>query len=157
MRFVVIAALLAFTVPTARAGDGCYPVPKTPNTPTGIAGCVRWGSGIASEYGPGHGVAMNSCTWVRRHSSGCGWVTITSVQSGRSVTVPVIDFCDCFTGTPDERIVDLQYGVRDALGLNPSAGLWPVLVEPARGAGAASPQTPRPVPAPSFTLPDTAT
>jgi hypothetical protein len=96
-----------------------------------MAGCVRWGDGIASHYGPGGGVAMNFCTWTLRHTEGCGWVRITSHDTGRTVTAPVVDFCDCYTGSADERIVDLQYGVLAALGLTPARGLYPVTVEPA--------------------------
>ena len=122
---------------------GCYPIPITPDSPTGIAGCVRWGAGIASTYGPGRGVAMNFCTWARRHSTGCGSVSITSQDTGRTVTAAVIDFGDLYTGTPNERIIDLQYGVVEALGLDLSLGLWPVIVEP--------------VTAPPMLLPNTST
>lgn len=109
--------------------DTCYAVPRTPNTPTGIAGCERSGVGIASTYGTaGFGVAMNDCTWARRHTSGCGHVTIIDPATGRSVLAPVVDFCDCYTGTSDERIVDLLPGVVDALGFDRSRGLWRVVV-----------------------------
>jgi hypothetical protein len=110
-------------------GDGCRPEPITVYTPTGIAGCQREGEGIASHYGPGQGVAMNFCTWTLRHAEGCGSVQVTSLQTGRSLLVPVVDFCDCYTGTSNERIVDLQWGVVQALGLELSQGLYPVLVQ----------------------------
>ena len=123
---VLFAILAALTTPDAAAA--CEPTAITANTPTGIAGCHREGDGIASHYGPGTGVAMNYCTWERRHTSGCGSVTIQSHTTGLTVIVPVVDYCDCWTGTPDERIVDLQYGVVDALGLDRSLGLYPVTV-----------------------------
>lgn len=126
---IVITALLAIAA-TARAGGpypGCEPEPVTPSTPTGIAGCEVFGSGIASHYGPGGGVAMNFCTWERRHSTGCGSVTIRAA-TGLTATVPVVDFCDCYTGTADERVVDLQYAVLAQLGLDPARGLYPVQV-----------------------------
>ena len=126
---LVLFALLFFVMATDVAA--CESTPITANTPSGIAGCERWGAGTASHYGPGDGVAMNFCTWALRHSSGCGWVTITSAQSGQSVSALVIDFCDCWTGTPDERIVDLQYGVVAALGLDLADGLYPVSVQAA--------------------------
>jgi hypothetical protein len=127
---MLLAGFLLAVSPISHSSgtDGCRPEPITPNTPTGIAGCVRWGQGTASHYGPGGGVAMNFCTWTLRHSAGCGWVTVTSSQSGLSVTVPVVDFCDCYTGTPDERIIDLQYDVVAALGLSLSTGLYEVTV-----------------------------
>ena len=88
-------------------------------------------SGWASEYGPGNGVAMHFCTWTVRHAQGCGTVTITSVQTGKSVTVPVVDFCYCLVpGTSHPyRIVDLQFDVVAALGLNVADGLFPVSVK----------------------------
>jgi len=133
LRSMLLAGFLLAVSPINQSSgtDGCYSVPVTANTPTGIAGCVRWGQGIASHFGPGNGVAMNFCTWVVRHNAGCGSASITSVDTGRTVVVPVVDFCDCYTGTPSERIVDLQYGVVTALGLPLSQGLYPVVVEPA--------------------------
>lgn len=131
----------------------CGPEPITVNTPTGISGCEVWGEGIGSHYGPGNGVAMNFCTWERRHNEGCGLVTITSMESGRSATVPVVDFCDCYTGTGDQRVVDMQYGVLAALGLDRSQGLYRVNVEPTNYApervAASAPVVP-------IALPDTA-
>lgn len=115
--------------PTQKAEARCHTVEITPNTPTGIAGCYVWGEGIASHYGPGNGVAMNFCTWVLRHEVGCGWVNITALDSNRSARVPVVDFCDCYTGTNRQRIVDLEYGVLDLLGLDPAQGLYKVRVE----------------------------
>ena len=126
-----ILALIFLFLTGRRVNAACETVPVTANTPTGIAGCERWGDGTASHYGPGSGVAMNYCTWALRHNSGCGSVTITSHETGRSVTAAVIDYCDCWTGTADERIVDLQYGVVEALGLDLVAGLYDVTVWPA--------------------------
>jgi hypothetical protein len=138
------------------SASACEPTPITTNTPTGIAGCYRSGDGVASHYGPGNGAAMNFCTWTLRHSTGCGWVTIQSHDTGLVVTVPVVDFCDCFTGTPDERLVDLQYGVLSALGLDPSRGLYPVTVSLGGAPSvAAEPATQPAAPAPAV-LPDTA-
>lgn len=84
--------------------------------------------GIASHYGPGAGVAMNFCTWTLRHTQGCGWVGVRSLSSGLQVQVPVIDFCDCYTTTQDERIIDLQYDVVKSLGLDLNQGLYKVEV-----------------------------
>jgi hypothetical protein len=136
---VLIGALLAFVVGVALASAACEPEPVTVNTPTGIAGCEVWGDGIASMYGPGDGAAMNFCTWEVRHSVGCGMVEVAALDTGRTVIVPVIDFCDCYTGTSNQRIIDLQYGVVDALGLPRSAGLWAVHVTPAAAAFVAPP------------------
>jgi len=130
---VLLYTLLAFMQP-AETEAVCEAEPITANTPTGIAGCEVWGEGTASHYGAGDGVAMNFCTWKLRHRSGCGEVQITSLQTGITVIRPVIDFCDCYTGTADQRIVDLQWGVVDALGLARSQGLYPVRVVRVSGA-----------------------
>lgn len=82
--------------------------------------------GIASWYGPGHGVATKWCTWTLRHSAGCGYLAIYAEATGRTVVAPVIDWCQCYRGTPDERIVDLQLGVVADLGLKQSTGLYRV-------------------------------
>ena len=108
-----------------------------------LAAPVYAADGWASEYGPGHGVAMHFCTWVLRHSQGCGWVKIQSLDTGITVQVPVIDWCECVV--PDSghpyRIVDLEYGVRDVLGLDPSRGLWQVSVERVGGGQISLPNT----------------
>lgn len=98
------------------------------------AAAVRGGepgvSGWASHYGPGHGVAMPFCTWTLRHTNGCGWVQIQSADTGLVVQVPVIDYCYCrvMPSSHPDRIVDLQWGVVDALGLERSTGLYAVTV-----------------------------
>ena len=79
---------------------------------------------------------MNFCTWTLRTTSGCGWVVIASYDTGLTATVPVVDFCDCYTNTADERIVDLQYDVVAQLGLDLSRGLYSVTVAFAEGAPA---------------------
>lgn len=127
---LVALGLILWLGVTGKAHAECQPTPVGPNTPTGIAGCEVWGKGIASHYAPGTGVAMNFCTWTYRHQHGCGKVKITSLTTNITVVAPVIDFCDCYTGTKNQRIVDLQYGVVAALGLKLSTGLYPVTVEP---------------------------
>lgn len=125
----VVWVLVGWFVWSSLASAACEPEPITVNTPTGIAGCEVWGEGTASHYGPGNGVAMNFCTWELRHTQGCGKVRIVSLDTGIDTVVPVVDFCDCYTGTPRQRIVDLQYGVVAALGLDLSQGLYLVRVE----------------------------
>jgi hypothetical protein len=145
---------------STQAADGCYSIAVSLNTPTGIAGCLRFGSGLASYYTAGSGVAMNFCTWTWRHTHGCGAVLITSAQTGRQVIAPVVDFCDCYTGTSKERIVDLQTRVLADLGLSRSAGIYSVTVEPAqlapkpdsKPAPKTAPQAP-PAPSPELAVP----
>jgi hypothetical protein len=71
---------------------------------------------------------MPFCTWVLRHSQGCGSVRIQSHQTGLTVTVPVVDYCYCLVPgtTHPYRLVDLQWGVVDALGLDRGDGMYPV-------------------------------
>ena len=97
--------------------------------------------GTASWYGPGPGVASQFCTWTLRHAGGCGWARITSLQTGITIVSPVVDWCQCYRGTAQERIVDLQYGPLKALGLDPAQGLYPVSVEWLRASGTLLPNT----------------
>jgi len=94
--------------------------------------------GIGSHYGPGNGVATPWCTWVRRHRVGCGQLAIRSHDTGRVVVAPVIDWCQCYRGTDDARIVDMEYGVVAALGLDLADGLYSVTIWRVRGGGLVS-------------------
>jgi hypothetical protein len=91
--------------------------------------------GTASWYGPGNGVATQWCTWTLRHTQGCGMLAIQSHQTGLVVIAPVVDWCQCYRDTPQERIVDLQWGVVAALGLDKSQGLYPVTTWSVSGSG----------------------
>lgn len=111
MKRLLVAALFAATILLAAAETVTATDPQV---------------GTASWYGPGNSVATQWCTWVLRHQQGCGILAIKSLQTGRIVYAPVSDWCQCYRGTPRERIVDLQLGVVSALGLSPSQGLYPV-------------------------------
>lgn len=82
--------------------------------------------GTASWFGPGDGVATQWCTWTLRHTEGCGLLAVQSHRTGITVIAPVIDWCQCYRGTSQERIVDLQWSVVDALGLDRADGLYAV-------------------------------
>ncbi len=141
---VVVGVILALAA-TARAGDGCErytPVP--PHEPTGIKGCVIYGEGIASRY-DGPSVARNDCVWPW---TACTPIQITSIETGRSIIVTPQMYCDCYTSTADERIVDLNRQAVEALGLRWEDGLYEVVTEPASIVVTE--------PAPIAALPDTA-
>ena len=121
--------VLMLSVDWHRAEAACRPYPVGPNSPTGIVGCSVYGEGTASWYA-GPGVARNDCEWPW---DACTTIKITAIDTGRNIVVTPTMFCDCYTGTPDERIVDLDPAALHALGLAASRGLYPVVVEPADG------------------------
>jgi hypothetical protein len=118
---VIIGLVLA---PLAKAAEGCHAIPITAETPTGIAGCVVYGEGTASAWG-GPGVARNDCVWPWRD---CQTIAIQSLTTGLTIIVTPRMFGDLYTGTPQQRIVDLDPAAVRALGLDESDGLWPVRV-----------------------------
>jgi hypothetical protein len=128
----VAVLLLAIATPAA-AADGCRPEPVTPETPSGLAGCVVYGEGIASTW-PGPGAARNDCVYPW---TSCTTIAITSLDTGLRIVVTPTMFCDCYQrpgpNGEQRRIVDLDQRMVYALGLDPADGLWPVLVEPAAG------------------------
>ncbi len=139
---VVVGVILALAA-TARAGDEtCEPIEVTWYSPTGIAGCTLDGAtdGIASTY-PGEFAAANWCVWPW---TDCGYASVQSHVTGLTITVPVAMYCDCYTNTSDERLIDLTPEQVAALGLDVRDGLFAVTVTPFREGAS------------SATLPDTA-
>lgn len=119
-------------------------------TPTPLERCYRFGRGTASQWGTvvtSDGIshsepvaAMNYCEWGFRHAGtgigNCGTAIITNPDNGVTIEVPVVDYCNCWTGVPTaadspsingeyERMIDLNATAIAELGLG-SAGLWEV-------------------------------
>lgn len=135
---LLIAVLLAGKGSVGAAEPGCHRIPVTWYSPTGIAGCVVYGEGTASMWG-GPGVARNDCVYPW---TACQAIAIESLTTGLRIVVTPTMFCDCYTGTSDERIVDLDFAMVAALGLDAADGLWPVRVTPVDGqTGLALPDT----------------
>ena len=127
---IVMLAVMGWVALTIAFMSGvlgaCEPYPITEHSPTGVVGCTVYGEGVASHWG-GPGVARNDCIWPW---TDCQPIIVTSLDTGLSVAVTPRMFCDCYTGTADQRIVDLDPATLAQLGLDPSAGLYSVRVEP---------------------------
>lgn len=121
----IAVAVLAFAMPAPAAA--CERTPREDYNPTGWEGCTAYGSGLASRW-QGPGVAVNSCLWPW---TACDPITITALDTGRSITVRPTMFCDCWHRTARMKLVDLPPAIVTRLGLAWADGVYRVRVEPA--------------------------
>ena len=109
----------------------CHEIEVRAWSPTGLAGCTVYGRGTVSWYA-GPGVTRNDCLWPWKS---CTVIRITSLDTGRTITRQPSMFCDCYTGTAAERVIDLDPSALKQLGLwgIRDRGLFPVEVVPVGG------------------------
>jgi hypothetical protein len=105
-------------IPPSEANSGAPSIVLAARSGTRVAGTASWWA----SFGPGIYAALPGYVAGTR-------VTIRVWSGELHVDAPVITSCQCFVGTPDERIVDLSPGILAALGLDPGRGLYPVAIE----------------------------
>lgn len=111
------------------------PTPTVAPTPrsTHPAPVVERQSGKASYYygsrsfhGVAH-VAMQDGRWTGRVQR---YVLVTI--NGLTKRLPVVDWCQCHRNTSSEKLIDLSIEAVRLFGLDPSRGVWKVIVEETR-------------------------
>lgn len=144
---IVIAILMTFGLASpviATHGDHpCEPV--APYRVTGTASNYPTTSGFSGQPVVALPLALGGCYVGRIH----GYVDVCATTCAR---LPVADYCQCYWGTSDQRVIDLSHAAWGLISSEPlSRGLIPVTVAYA-GGGSVPPPAPTQTP---FMLPDT--
>ncbi len=118
------AATMATPTPAALVATTAEPTPPVKPDAT-MRGLASWYPTTRGWSSVPH-VALPGARYVP-FGQPVPWVTVTVILDGRVVSdrFPVVDWCGC----PGGRIVDLSLGAVEALGLDPSRGLWPVILD----------------------------
>ncbi len=123
---LIVSLLLAV------AASQATPTPTVPPTPlvTQSATVVEERSGKASYYYGSRGfhgtphVAVQDGRWTGKVQR---YVEV-SVEGSKFRELPVVDYCDCWRGTKKEKIIDLSSETVELFGLDPTDGVWDVVV-----------------------------
>lgn len=107
---MVMAAALAVGLWLATPGPTpAYSVPGRIATPVHVPAPLPPGVlGVASWYADKLRPAGALYAAMPRYRRGGPAQKVMACAGSRCVTVPVVDFCQCHVGTPDERLIDLS-------------------------------------------------
>lgn len=107
-------------VPTRR--PRATPTPAPGDRRVGVA---SWYEGSRDFHGIRH-VALPDSDW---DGTIHGYARICVLATGVCTRAAIVDYCQCYRRTPDERVVDLSIETVRALRLDPSRGLYKVSVD----------------------------